>query len=215
VRFCVFLFFIHPIENYLFTLKIYNMKRVMMLFTALVVFSSVTFAQKDAEGAFPKGSLAFNLGIGLGDVYYGDGYGTSLPVSPTFSVDYAITNKIGIGNIAVGGFVSYTSSKYNDGYGDNYDYSAVLVGLRGTYHFILPIDKLDPYAGVSIGYVIASNGNTDIYANNVTGPDGKASAVEPGLFVGAHYLFVPHFGVFAELGYNGFSILTLGISLKF
>lgn len=191
------------------------MKKCMLLFAALVLCSSAVFAQKGGsdEGAFPKGSLAINLGVGIGNDYYGTGYGTNFPISPAVSVDYAITDKIGIGNIAVGGFASYTSSKYNDGYGDDYNYSAVIVGVRGTYHFILPVPKLDPYAGVSLGYIISSNNYDN--SNTITGPDGKASAVQPGIFAGAHYLFVPHFGVFAELGYTGFSILTLGIAVKF
>lgn len=190
------------------------MKRVTMLLITLIIFSSVTFAQDDGDGAFPKGSLAINLGVGLGNIYWGTGYGTNLPVSPTLSVDYALTKRIGIGNIGIGGLVSYSSTKYSSDIG-SYSFSGILIGVRGTYHFILKSTKLDPYAGVLLGYIITSSH----YPNGVItgygyGPGGKAGAVQPGIFAGAHYFFVPHFGVFAELGYNGFSIFTLGITLK-
>jgi hypothetical protein len=172
-----------------------------MLLITLIIFSSVTFAQDDGDGAFPKGSLAINLGVGLGNIYWGTGYGTNLPVSPTLSVDYALTKRIGIGNIGIGGLVSYSSTKYSSDIG-SYSFSGILIGVRGTYHFILR-------------YIITSSH----YPNGVItgygyGPGGKAGAVQPGIFAGAHYFFVPHFGVFAELGYNGFSIFTLGITLK-
>ncbi len=164
-----------------------------------------------SEGAFPKGSFAISLGIGLGNLYYGTGYGTSFAVNPTLNIDYAITDKLGIGNIAVGGTVSYSSTKIS-GYNYSYNYSSILVGLRGTYHFIIPVDKLDPYAGILLGYVISNNPNinSDLYP----GPLGKSSGFRPGFFVGGHYFFVPHFGGFVELGYNGFSIFVIGITIK-
>jgi outer membrane protein W len=164
-----------------------------------------------SEGAFPKGSFAISLGIGLGNLYYGTGYGTSFAVNPTLNIDYAITDKLGIGNIAVGGTVSYSSTKIS-GYNYSYNYSSILVGLRGTYHFIIPVDKLDPYGGILLGYVISNNPNinSDLYP----GPLGKSSGFRPGFFVGGHYFFVDHFGGFVELGYNGFSIFTLGITIK-
>ena len=191
-----------------------HMKKSATLLLVFALLSFSAFAQKDEDGAFPKGSLAINAGIGLGDVYWGTGYGTGFPVAPTLSIDYALTNKIGIGNIGVGGVVSYTSTKYSDGVGDDYKFSGILVGLRGTYHFILPIDKLDPYAGVIVGYVISNSSLPGDYVAGY-GPDGKASGVQPGAFVGAHYFFTPMFGVHAELGYNVFSVLNLGITLKF
>jgi hypothetical protein len=158
-----------------------------------------------SEGAFPKGSFAISPGIGVGNLYWGAGYGSG-SINPTLNIDVAITDKLGIGNIAVGGTVSYSSTKV---YG--YSFTGVLVGLRGTYHFFIPVDKLDPYAGILLGYIITNNPNT--FDNNY-GLTGKASAFQPGFFVGGHYFFVDHFGVFAELGYNGFSIFTVGITIK-
>jgi hypothetical protein len=169
----------------------------------------------DENSVFPRGCALANLGIGVGNLYWGSGYGTALGVAPTLDIDVAITNRLGIGNIGIGGTVSYSSTTYDDGYGDKYKYSGILVGLRGTYHFIFDLDaikdKLDPYAGILLGYIITNNPN--VYDNNY-GLGTKASAFQPGIFAGAHYYFVQHFGVFAELGYNGFSIFTFGITLK-
>ena len=162
-------------------------------------------ASMPSEGAFPKGSFAISPGIGVGNLYWGAGYGPG-SINPTLNLDVAITDKLGIGNIAVGGTVSYSSTKI---YG--YNFTGILIGLRGTYHFIIPIDKLDPYAGVLLGYIITNNPNT--FDNNY-GLNGKASAFRPGFYVGGHYFFVPHFGPFVELGYNGFSIFVVGITIK-
>jgi hypothetical protein len=159
-----------------------------------------------SEGAFPKGSFAISPGIGVGNLYYGSGYGPG-SINPTLNIDYAITDKLGIGNIAVGGTLSYTSTK---NYG--YTFSGFLIGLRGTYHFIIPVDKLDPYAGILLGYVISNNPN-NLYDNNY-GIGPKSSGFRPGFYVGGHYFFVPHFGPFVELGYNGFSIFVVGITIK-
>ncbi|HEV3249714.1 MAG TPA: hypothetical protein VGZ71_02100 [Puia sp.] len=163
-----------------------------------------------SEGAFPKGSFAISPGIGVGNLYYGSGYGSG-SINPTLNIDVAITDKIGIGNIAVGGTVSYSSTKYS-GSGYSYSYSSILIGLRGTYHFFIPVDKLDPYAGILLGYIITNNPNvnTDLYY----GPAGKASGFRPGFYVGGHYFFVDHFGGFVELGYDGFSVFVVGITIK-
>jgi hypothetical protein len=173
----------------------------------------------DDNPVFPAGCLLANLGIGVGDLYWGGAYGSVLGVTPTLDVDIAITKKLGIGNIGIGGTVAYTSTSYNydNGYGNtSYKYNAILIGLRGTYHFMLNTDKLkeklDPYAGVLLGYIITNNPSFQVGTGYYGGT--KASAFQPGIFAGAHYYFVQHFGVFAELGYNGFSIFTFGITLK-
>jgi hypothetical protein len=170
----------------------------------------------DENSVFPRGCALANLGIGVGNLYWGSGYGNALAIAPTLDIDVAITNKLGIGNIGIGGTVSYSSSTYNDGY-NNYKFTGILVGLRASYHFMFNIDalkdKLDPYAGVLLGYIITNNPSyaNDSYYNEY---GTKSNAFQPGIFAGAHYYFVTHFGVFAELGYNGFSIFTLGITIK-
>jgi Outer membrane protein beta-barrel domain len=168
-----------------------------------------------SEGAFPKGTFAINLGVGFGNVYWGTEYGTSSGVSPTLILEYAITDKLGIGNIAVGLIVSYASTKYSDMY-NSYTYSGLLIGARGEYHFILNNDKigtkLDPYAGIMLGYIINNNPDVSDTYDVLT---GKSSGFQPGVFAGAHYFFGPHFGVYAEFGYEALFVFNIGISFKF
>jgi hypothetical protein len=166
------------------------------------------------EGGFPKGTFAINVGIGVGDIYWGSDYGTASGVAPTLILEYAITDKIGIGNIAGGLIVSYGTSKYNSA-GTEYKYSATLIGLRGEYHFMLSSDKvtskLDPYGGVMLGYVITNNPTY----NDVYSPTGKSSGFQPGIFAGAHYFFADHIGAYAELGYEALFVFNIGLSFKF
>jgi len=172
-------------------------------------------ATSTEEGAFPKGSFGVNAGIGVGDVYWGTGYGTSSGVAPTAILEYAVTDKLGIGNIGAGLIVSYASTKYNDG-SNTYTYSATLVGLRGLYHFMINNDKvgnkLDPYGGVLLGYVITNNPDITGAYSALT---GKSSGFIPGVFAGAHYFFGPVFGVYAELGYEALFVFNFGVSFKF
>jgi len=182
------------------------------MFVLACVCSFSAFAQ-ESSGAFSKGTSVINLGVGFGDLYWGGGYSSNFPVNPTLSFDHAITDKLGIGNIGVGGIVSYASSKYSDGV-NTYKSSGILVGIRGTYHFILRSDKIDPYAGVMIGYVFTNN-TLPAYSYSPYGFSAKSSGVVPGFFAGIHYYFQPAFGVYGEVGYDGFSIVNLGVAFRF
>jgi hypothetical protein len=191
------------------------MKKTLAIFTSLMITSFALFAQDD--GAFSKGTGVFNLGVGFGDVYWGGSYTSSFPVSPTLVFDYALTDKLGIGNIGVGATVAYSAVKYSNGDGTYAHYNGVLIGARGSYHFIIPNgsikNKLDPYAGIMLGFVVTNYSNPNYVGTPFGG--GKSSGFQPGIFAGAHYYFTGHFGVHGELGYNGFSILVIGITLKF
>jgi hypothetical protein len=188
--------------------------------TAVIIFTTYcSFAQN--SGVFEKGTNVINAGLGLGNVYWGStGYGNSgLPISLQASFDHGITDKLGIGYIGVGGILGYTSTKFtgnNQGYSYAYTGTGILIGARATYHFALAGaigEKLDPYAGVLLGYVIVSSSYSSVYGSN--GQYSKGSAVAAGAFVGAHYYFVPNFGVHAEIGYNIISIFNTGLTFKF
>jgi len=172
----------------------------------LIAYSS--FAQKTE--VFENGTNVINLGIGLGDVFYGGGY-SGAPISFNASYDRGVTAKLGIGYIGAGGTISYLSRSYNYGDGLKENVHAFLMGARATYHFTINGsigEKLDPYAGVMLGYVVTSHSGNDPY---YSGP----SAFRPGIFAGAHYYFAPNFGVYAEVGDNIISVLNTGITVKF
>ncbi|MBS1948445.1 MAG: hypothetical protein JST47_11830 [Bacteroidetes bacterium] len=187
------------------------MKKIFAI--AITVFISYSsYAQGPA--LFENATNVVNLGIGVGDVFWGAGY-SGAPVSFNASFDRGVTDKLGIGYIGAGGIIGYTSRTYNtysNGITYKTRYSGLLIGVRATYHFALNgeiSEKLDPYAGLVAGYVITSHsGDENPYYN---GP----SAFRPGAFAGAHYYFSPNFGAFAEVGYNVISVLNTGLTIKF
>ena len=136
--------------------------------------------------------------IGLGDIYNGISFGASF--------EHGFTDAI-----SAGVFVDYSSYNNNIDYG--YKLNVVYVGVRGSYHFAkllnLGIPKLDPYAGVSVGYYDFNYSFTgDPY------PAAHANTVFAGVHAGARYMFSDNVGGFAEVGY-GVSVLQVGLSFKF
>ncbi|MBS1666292.1 MAG: hypothetical protein JST58_02850 [Bacteroidetes bacterium] len=189
----------------------------MKKYLAIALLISIGYtASAQSSSVFEKGTNVINAGIGLGNVYWGTGYSnTGMPVSINASFDHGITDKLGIGYIGVGGAFGYSSSTYNAA-GYKWNNTAVLIGGRATYHFALNSEiseKLDPYAGVILGYVISSSSNNAPSGYNYS--YGKASAFGVGAIAGAHYYFFPNFGVYAELGYSIVSVFNTGVTFKF
>ncbi|HVM88569.1 MAG TPA: opacity family porin [Puia sp.] len=188
------------------------MKKVLAM--AIVAFISYSSYAQESSALFENGTNVVNLGVGLGDVYWGSGY-SGVPVSFNASFDRGVTDKLGIGYIGAGGIIGYSARTYKSG-GYEWKNSALLIGARATYHFALNGDiaeKLDPYAGVVLGYVITSSSSNT--PSGYSYSYGKSSSVGAGAFAGAHYYFSPNFGAFAEVGYNVISILNTGLTVKF
>lgn len=188
------------------------MKLLLTLIALLTTCIYTTaFAQLSTNGAFAQNHWVINVGYGTGGIYYNGYSNNERHFSPSLAVDYMITHKLGIGQISAGLVLSYANedltyavneSVYHD------KYTSFLIGLRGAYHFILPVKGLDPYVGV----VLASVAPT--YPTLIGGRVPDQTTVTEGIYAGLHYFFLPWLGVFAELGKNGFSIGTAGISFK-
>jgi hypothetical protein len=172
------------------------MKKVLLL--SLITIVTIAFsAQKSQAQEYEQGSLVANVGIGLGG-------GLGLPISA--SVDYGFKEKI-----SLGGFVGFSTTNEDLGF-FKVNYTYILVGARAAYHFDLGVDKLDPYAGVMLGYNAASVGfepDPGPPFNNIT-----AGGVILGGFAGARYYITDNIGAFAELGY-GLGTATIGVAYKF
>lgn len=166
-----------------------------------IAFGMLAFAAS-AQPAFKKTDKLLNLGIGLGNPFWGSGYSASLSVNPTITFEAGVSNKI-----SVGGTVSYSSSKL-----DLFDfkYNGIYIGGRGSYHFDISNKNIDVYAGAGLGYIIVS------VSSKSAGTIGSAaSGIGYTALGGGKYYIGKKTAVYAELGYGSFSILNAGISFKF
>ncbi len=170
-----------------------------------------------AQSPFQKGTNIINLGFGVGDFYWGSTYSNgSLPVSLNASYEHGITEKLGIGYIGLGGQISYATQKYVYNGQEEWSGSGMLLAARASYHFEIPGttgQKLDPYAGILLGFVITSYSYDKGYSGGYY--DGRSGSSAVGIYAGVHYHFNPRVAVYGELGFTTFSILNIGIAFGF
>ncbi|RSK51067.1 hypothetical protein EI291_01765 [Hymenobacter rigui] len=176
-------------------------------------------SQATGNALFQKGTTMVNLGIGLG-LGYGYGFGGSLKATPavSLSLEKGILEGIGPGVIGIGGLIGYKGYHY-DYPGTDYKarWNNVIVLVRGTYHYdLLQNNKLDTYAGVSVGTRIESYKDT-YYSEYLGGRYDNSyggARVEAGIFIGGRYFLTDNIGAFAEAGYD-MSYLKLGLTARF
>jgi hypothetical protein len=176
------------------------MKKTFLIIVVLIAQYNISLAQ---NGAFRKGDKLLNLGIGVNSYYDG-----GIPVGASFEV--GITDAV-----SVGGNIDYFSRSYGY-YSNDYKYSILYLGGRGSYHFnkLLRIrdPKVDLYAGAVLGYRIFSW--RDNYSGNGLN-NTYSSGLYLGGFAGAKYYFNKGFGVFAEVGAIGSTNARIGVAFKF
>jgi hypothetical protein len=180
------------------------MKNFFNIFIFIILFFIVSNAS--AQNAFQEGDQNLQIGIG----YSLEGiYGDALipPISISYEVGY---NK----KLSFGGQFGFATSEnlwvYWDGSG-GYKYSYIIIGARGTYHF-LDHKKFDPYVGVFVGYsyVLSSwTGNENFKA--FYSPSGNFLIF--GTSLGCRYYLNPKLAVFGEVGY-GINMAAIGICFK-
>ncbi len=175
------------------------MKKIFL--TTLTLLFAITIFNESQAQKFQQGQMDLNLGVGLAPTFgTGD---VGLPLS--LSLDYGLNDQI-----SLGGYLGYAGSSDEVPFLGKISYNYIIVGARGAYHFELT-EKLDTYAGVLLGYNIASVK----IENEIPGapePDA-AGGFAYSLFAGARYHFSEKIGVFGEVGY-GISILNLGLTVK-
>ena len=172
----------------------------------LAIVGSISIA--NAQEVFHKGTTAINAGIGLGSYY------NSLSIPPlSISLDYGVADNLINGNngsISVGGFVGYAASSFSGWTADKVTVSYAALGARGAFHYQFA-PKLDTYAGLMLGYNIASSSWSGVEYNTHA---SASSGVALGGYFGARYFFTENIGAFAELGYS-IAYLNLGATFKF
>ena len=157
--------------------------------------------------SFEVGDIVLNAGIGVGHTYGVHG-GISPSITVTGERGFWEIGDFGI--IAIGAMLGYQYSGYHY-FGYDYSWNDFYFGARGLFHFtIIPVEKLDVYAGIGAGLRIDSEpdwADPDDAVDFGFGPYG-------GVFAGGRYYFTDKFAAFAELGYE-ISWLKLGVAFKF
>ncbi len=193
------------------------MKKILLA----VLASALLFSTQLKAQPFVTDDNVLSVGIGPAPVYYGlAGYTSKLPAL-VVHFEKGFFDKLGIGYLGIGGYLGFTSAKYESTYfgGGVYSYSEsnTIIAARGAYHFdFLDLsgedifEKLDVYAGILTGFRIhREDWNNDIFEDEDNFVGGVFDT-----FAGARYYFTPEIAVYTELGY-GISYLTLGASFKF
>jgi hypothetical protein len=167
-----------------------------LLFSAGLFLLLVSSA--NAQDIFRKGAQRLNAGIGIGS-------GIPVEVSYERSVVDGLIQDTDNGAIGVGAYASW----YHDNTA-NWSYNYYILGARGAFHYQF-VEKLDTYAGLMLGYNIA----TSSWAGNGAAiGTASGSAFTFSTFIGARYFFKPSIGVYAEAGY-GISFISAGVTFSF
>lgn len=169
------------------------MKKLTIVLTVMVLLCLLV-STGNAQWEKGKSYLGPRLGIGA--------YGSGLSFGAGY--EYGVTNEIGIG-----GLVDYYT--YDWGFGFKYTY--LVIGAQGNYHFgeILKWDKkLDPFAGLVIGYE-----NVSVSGSQYAGWSAAySSGIIIGGQVGIRYFLSPSIALYGQAGF-GITYLKVGIDFKF
>ena len=176
------------------------MKAVLVTFllsALLITFSSQSYAQY----MIGKNTGSLSVGVGGGGL---TGTG-AIPISAEFN--FLNFEK----NIQAGLFASYSSTSEDFFYG-TFKYTYFVIAAQGNWHF-MPGEKLDPFAGISLGYRIASaswswNGPAGLYE-----PSASASDIFFSAQAGLNYWFDEGWAIQGRLGY--FPYFSVGVTHGF
>lgn len=167
------------------------------------------------SGSFSARSGLLSFGIGFPN-RSGAGYdwdNDRLGFGPLYvKYEHGILDELGIG-----GYVAAAASRHKYGPNDRYTDKvfSVSIGAMAYYHFnkLIPVRKLDVYAGAGIGGRQLSYSYDNDWAG--TRYEDSEFDVIPLFKVGARYYFTKMFGVYGEGGYDDMSDVNLGITLRF
>lgn len=185
------------------------MKKLVLLLLILVIVGGSAFAFDMLSYPPPlDGGGAVMIDMGVGWSYYGWIYNWfgKVVVPPIFiDAAFALPNI----PLSVGLSTSYYQYKYGI-----YDYgwrsNFLFLGTKVDWHFGFPMEMMDVYAGITLGYRIHwYTGRYGYYY----GTAYSYSSIDYGGHVGLHFYFTPVFGAMVETGYP--YLIKAGLSLKF
>ncbi|MGP8213968.1 MAG: hypothetical protein ACLQQ4_00250 [Bacteroidia bacterium] len=200
-----------------------------VFFVTSLLFSENTRGQSASSGGvFSTGDNVAGLGVGFGSFSnYGSGNGYTQTPSFVLTFEHATFDAGSTWTVGFGGYLSYiaSSNTWTDGYtySDNYKFEFLMA--RASLHYKLhATSKLDPYGGITLGYVFYQHDliTSDPNVSNVHDPGYSAyigqaiSQLELGAYLGARYYFTDRFGINGELVVmnNAYNYLGLGINYK-
>ena len=178
------------------------MKKVLFSLLALSALSASAAEKVDFKrenSVFKKGDKVLALGVAPVS-------GLGVPVNLSFEL--GVKDKLGPGNLGIGGLVGVASRNYKGGI--NYSVLSIVVAVRGMYHYQF-VDKLDTYGGVVAGWNAASANYPSTWIGAKTTYGGPVA----GGFVGARYYFAPKFAGMLEVGAGGLGYVNAGLAVKF
>jgi hypothetical protein len=193
-------------------------RRIIGAIAIAALFCAAADAFAASSPAFKNGGIEIQAGIGFG--FWGYYSGASMTVPPIIvSAEYQMLAAPQV-PLSFGLLVGYTGAQYkfDAGGGDTYtdSFSFIVIGGRVAYHFIefIKVPNLDTYAGILLGYDIASVSytGTGIYASGSI-PAVTAGGFTYGFYAGARYYFTPNIGVYGEVGYT-LGYVNAGLAIK-
>jgi len=111
-------------------------------------------------------------------------------------------------NIQVGAFAAYSSTSEDFAVG-KWKYSNIIIAAQANYHF-LPGNKFDPFAGIALGYDIASSSTEFNPGYSSWNASASAGGFVWSAQVGCNYWFSPKFAAQIRLGY--FPYVAVGVT---
>ncbi|MCK9628412.1 MAG: porin family protein [Bacteroidales bacterium] len=180
------------------------MKKLSLILAILVIAISNNVMAQNNPVLFGNNSKHIRVGVGI------NSYG--MPVEASYDQGFK-QNIFGVKklNLGLGGYVGYYGNKetlgvWTDGQEHGYKYSHIIIGARGLFHYPL-VPKIDTYAGLMLGYNIAS---ASYYGNGIDPGNASVGGFAWGGIVGARYQFNKTWGIYAEAGYS-ISYLSFGL----
>lgn len=173
------------------------MRKVLFLASVLAVIAM----SANAQSTFEKGTKLVKVGAGI----------NSNGIPFTVGVEFGVKNDLfGVEklNLGVGGYFGfYGYSTSTSAYGATIKTSTLVLGpgVTANLHYQL-IEKLDFYAGLSLGVSLSSA--------TVNSNSSSTTTFAWGLAAGLRYELTPKFGIFLEGG-KGAGFANLGVAYKF
>lgn len=195
------------------------MKKIKCLLISLIMLASSSLFAKDFDwsqcwcnyGAGIKpGTMSIDFAIGINDDFFDTLEVDGAWCIPYLDASFDVALPIWKLPLTWGGFVG---TNFGGAKGENYKTSFFFINFGGQikYHVMLPIEKLDVYAGFRLGVNLAYQRN-NVYNVGVS-KSWSGSGFYYTSFLGAHYYINDTFGFVLEFGYPVWA--KTGVSIKF